>query len=282
MSVWYCIPSARPPEEAEACLSKWRDHGYKIALFVDWNPPGAPLDTRISRGDIMLMGGGRFAPKFDPQTKIPYAPGTKTHPPNFNEYPGYAQATNALIAEVLARDPSCDWCVAGGDDIDPDANHTADEIAAQCSEHFARIHTQNRGDWAAEDYRRLATWGVMQPTGDRFDGGSIDRICGSPWLGREFCRRVNQGRGPFWPEYTHMFSDEELQNVAVKLGVLWQRPDLIHYHNHFQRVPGTDFGQRATTPPHLAEAYSPEHWRKYKALFEARKATGFPGSEVIG
>jgi hypothetical protein len=38
MSVWYCIPSKRPPEEAEKCLKLWRERGYKIALWVDSDP----------------------------------------------------------------------------------------------------------------------------------------------------------------------------------------------------------------------------------------------------
>lgn len=33
MSVWFCIPSARPAVEAEPVLAKWRTMGYKIALL---------------------------------------------------------------------------------------------------------------------------------------------------------------------------------------------------------------------------------------------------------
>ncbi len=245
-NTWYCIPSARPPAEAEACLSKWRERGYKIAVWRD---------------------------------------------------------------EVDQLIHTADYFVGGIDGIDyPDPNHTADEIAAQCSIYF---DAKDRITWAGEQVGepfnfpsedalvkyakgyvdpgvvrlhrqgRAHTFGVVQPTGDRFAGGSIDRICGSPWIGRSFAERVNGGKGPLWPEYTHMFGDEELQEVATKLGVLWQRPDLTHYHKHFQRVAGTDIAQPLAPPPHLVEANSPAHWAKYQALFRARKAAGFPGSEVI-
>jgi hypothetical protein len=123
----------------------------------------------------------------------------------------------------------------------------------------------------------------MQPTGDRFAGGSIDRICGSPWLGREFCRRMYGGRGPFFPEYRHMFVDEELQEVAKSLGCFWQRIDLVHLHLHFMRDSRalTSNASRTEVPAHLVEANTREHWDKYKALFLARKGAGFPGHEPI-
>ncbi len=203
-------------------------------------------------------------------------------------YPGYAQAVNGLVARVMDLDPDAEWFVAGGDDTEPDPAHTAEEIAAQCNSYFTL--QQMRADSSPN------TFGVMQPTGDRFDGGSIDRICGSPWLGREFCRRINQGRGPLWPEYKHMFVDEELQHAAIKYGVLWQRPDLIHLHHHFARASahlnsravavsegGVTLygGDKKPRPVFLDEANSGSHWAKYKGLFLERKRAGFPGSEPL-
>lgn len=231
-SVWYCIPSARPPEEAEKCLSKWKAMGYKIALWRD------SVEYPFGIADYVRVG----------------------------KYPGYARAVNALAFDVLR-----DWIVTGGDDTDPDPNLTAEEIAAQLTAHFG------------------GTFGVCQPTGDRFafskaqGSAPIDRVAGSPWLGREWCLRANQGKGPLWPEYTHMFVDEELQNVAIKYGVFWQRPDLIHLHHHYQRVSDAinSPAQVREAPPHLVEVNKREHWDKYKAIFEARKRAGFPGSEPL-
>ena len=180
-------------------------------------------------------------------------------------YPGYAEAVNRLISQVMALDPHAEWFVTGGDDVEPDLNHTADEIAGQLTAHFA------------------GTFGVMQPTGDRFASGSIDRIAGSPWIGREFARRMYGGNGPYWHEYTHMFVDEEIQCVAEKYGVFWQRRDLIHLHQHFMRENAhlESMAVKRDIPPHLMEANSPEHWKKYQAIFKARKAAGFPGSEPL-
>jgi hypothetical protein len=182
------------------------------------------------------------------------------------QYPGYACAVNRLSAVVLERDPRCSFVIAAGDDIQPDLNFTPDRIANECEEYFA------------------GTFGVMQPVADRYGENEmhmgargsayVDRVCGSAWIGREFARRVNRGRGPLWPEYFHMGVDEELQAVATKLGVLWQRRDLIQYHQHWAR-------KREKMPDFLKKANSGAEWDKYKKLFADRQKAGFPGSEVL-
>ncbi len=244
MSVWFCIPSARPPGESEPVLRAWRERGYKIALFLDSH---VALRERIGLFDRAMADHDH-------------------HP----SYPGYAEAVNLLCASILHDDPACDWIVTGGDDTLPDPNHSAEEIAKQCTDNFA-IHQVVR---MATDG---PTFGVMQPTGDRFAGGSIDRIAGSPWLGREWCLRANQGRGPFHPGFTHMFGDQCLQEVAMKLGVFWQRPDLIHLHRHFQRESDALNSPAVIKPrpPHLDRWNTREHWDESKALFDKLKADGF-------
>lgn len=245
MSVWLCCPSARPVAEVNARMIKWRERGYKIALWRDREDATA--------SDFSLIG----------------------------EYPGIAQAHNALI-EAVFKDEECDWVVAGADDTDPDMGHTAEEIARQSSDYFAG-HYRGEPDGPCADN---ATFGVMQPTGDRWGedelhlgkrgSAYIDRICGSPWIGREFARRVNGGKGPFWPEYSHMFADQTMQETAQRLGVLWQRRDLIHYHDHCRR------DGRHVTPRFMEEAYSAKHWNDSKAIFERLKAQDFaPCTELI-
>lgn len=240
MSVWLCIPSARPVAEVNACMDKWRDMGYKIALWRDSRDGGLP------EFDAMIV----------------------------DKYQGYARAVNELSKLVL-EDPTCDWIVCAGDDTAPDPTKRANEIAAECTEYFARKYRT-----AERACHRPETFGVMQPTGDPWSdhqGRIIERIAGSPWLGREWCRRAYGGHGPLWPEYTHCFADEELQLVAQKFGVFWQRPDLTHMHSNWAR----ERGMAEDMPAFLAEANSPQHWAKYSALFNQRKAAGFPGSELI-
>ena len=177
-------------------------------------------------------------------------------------YPGYAYAVNNLVELILDRDPEVAWIVTGGDDTDP-ALSDPREIAAQCTEHFG------------------GTFGVMQPTGDRWAGGSIDRICGSPWMGREFCERMYGGDGPLWSGWQHCFVDEELQCVAQRLGVLGQRRDLTHKHNHWLRCEGPDdVNWKAVEPEHLKDK-NPTLQRD-RPLFNQRKARGFPGHEPLG
>jgi len=134
----------------------------------------------------------------------------------------------------------------------------------------------------------MATFGVMQPTGHRYGDDAmgrarwpdapayIDRICGSPWIGREFARRVNQGRGPWWPEYFHMHVDEELFNVAKGLGVLWQRRDLIHYHDHWGRK--VNGAHVEDIPEHLRFVSGAKHWAEAEAIFKRHQANGFAES----
>jgi hypothetical protein len=98
-------------------------------------------------------------------------------------------------------------------------------------------------------------------------------------MGREFCRRMYHGSGPMYNGYYHNFADEELQNVAQKLGVFWQRRDLIQEHRHWARPRGDvrdmpEWAQKINDP-RLSD------WDKSKALFAVRKAGGFPGSEPL-
>ena len=103
----------------------------------------------------------------------------------------------------------------------------------------------------------------------------IDRVCGSPWIGREFARRVNGGRGPWHPDYFHMFVDEHMQNVAKFLGVLWQRRDLIHFHQHW----GLDEHRTwDSIPEHLKFVSGPVHWAEAEAIFKRHQANGFAES----
>lgn len=272
MSVWLTIPSKRSPEESVPVLMAWKERGYKIALWRD--------DQNFPDGIVNIIRSER-------------------------EYPGYAVAVNRLIEQVIANNDDAEWFICGGDDVLPDPDHSAEEIAIQCREHFFAESSPQT------DARFAMTFGVMQPTGDRWGidpnahvfvsqtpgcdacvcqvcgrgnlgqavhltGAYIDRVAGSPWIGREFARRMYQGNGPYWPAFEHMYVDEHLMCVAQKLGVFWQRSDLIHYHQHWGRPrPGENMAPSDRMPEFLKKANSPEHWRKSKAIFDQLKAGGF-------
>ena len=257
MSVWLCIPSVRPPEEAEKCLKLWRERGYKIAL---WRDDLSDSDFYNRQCADWLYEG---------------------------VYPGYSAAVNFLILAVMERDPQAEWFVIGGDDVSPDPNHIAEEIARQTREYFVEDAHLRRGvpnPMHTDLYRQASTFGVMQPTGDRFADGSIDKIAGSAWIGREFARRMYQGKGPLWPEYTRFYMDEELQEVATRWGVFHQRRDLVHLHRHYMRE-----SDAIDSPAIYSEI--PEHlkaqevkWKAEQDIFNKRKharPTPWPGSEPI-
>ena len=174
------------------------------------------------------------------------------------EYRGYPHAVNTL-AEWAVKQMGADIVITGGVDITPEPFKGAQAIASEFMEQFPD------------------TFGVMQPIGDDWmtDSNGIPaaaRICGSPWMGREFIRRINGGRGPFWPEYFHFFCDEEMKCVTEKLRILWQRPDLNQRHDHWSR-------KKVPRPPHLYPAKA--NWLDAKDLFLKRKGAGFPGHEPI-
>jgi hypothetical protein len=243
VSVWLTIPSARPAVEIADRIQRWQKQGYRIALWR--NGPHVP--------DALPFLTNRDALKATP------------------EYAGWGASINGLIKEIAVYDPRADWFVGGGDDTDPDLNKRAGDIAVECIQHFGG-----------------GTCGVMQPTGDRWGENEpwaratyphapayIDRVCGSPWIGREYAIRANLGLGPFWRRYAHMFADEELHAVAYRQGLLWQRRDLIHYHDHVRR------DGVARTPEFMSEWYGEAHWAESQKLFNERKQADFPGSEML-
>ena len=210
------------------------------------------------------------------QRDLPPTHGIKGAGVYVRQYLGYAEAVNFLAREVLADNPECDWIVAGGDDTYPDANKMADEIAMECSRVFGA--QQYPDDFDERGQPRRSTFGVMQPTGDPWSdsmGRIIERIAGSPWLGREWCRRAHAGKGPLWPEFRHMYVDEALQLYAQSLGVFLQRPDLTHFHAHAQR------DMRSPAAPHMKEWNSQKHWQESKAIFERLKSTNFAECQPI-
>ena len=262
MSVWLCLPSAR---ERGGTIAKWRESGYKLAV---WRDTGTSAGVHA---DIIVEG----------------------------LYPGYGAACNRLIRDAFSIDPDCKWVVCAGDDTLPDPRHP-DQIAFECGRHFGELQDAFREETtmhctygpdldgsnfvvALTPSQTIvgrfpwSTFGVMQPTGDRFARGSIERIAGSPWIGRDFCLRTYNGAGPYDPQYRHMFVDEALFDVANLLGCYWARPDLTHLHSHFMRA-SDDINSEAiyrAPPPHLVEANSQAHWDKYKRLFLQQKAGGF-------
>jgi hypothetical protein len=229
MPVFYAIPTADPAKCAR-CFEKWKGMGYLTAALVD-NTEHFKSVQKFANYYIYV-----------------------------SEWRGYAQAVNLLCADIFERHPEVNWVCTGGDDIYPDPDHWADEIAAECTEHFN------------------GTLGVMQPCGDEWmisGQRAAARICGSPWMGREFCRRINGGKGPFWSEYKHFYDDEEMKLVTEKLGILWQRFDLVQHHEHWSRNKG------GIAPPYILEKDRAGVPKQSKLLFEHRKGLGFPGSELI-
>jgi len=206
MNVVFAIPVAADDiGRANRTFKLWADQGYKTAALVD----------------------GNDAPNCD--VVVQHSP-----------YCGWAWAVNHL-AEVLA---GFNWLVTGGADIFPDPSRTADQVAAECLDHFG------------------GTFGVMQPVGDPYGALETQTACVSPWLGREW-----RERHPMHEGYYHFWADAELAQVAGAAKRLWWHHGITQRHDHWART-------GAPCPGHLAKAQ--ERHAKDWELFERRKAAGFP------
>lgn len=166
-------------------------------------------------------------------------------------YKGWPNSVNYLSKLLSDKE----IIIAAGDDMYPDENYESHELRLQFVKHFG------------------GTFGVMQPYGDKFGSMACDtceQICGSAWLGKEFRDKINQGKGPMWEEYWHMWADTELYQVANKYNCLWIRGDLTQYHEHRLRRTHSFL----PTIPH-------GNTKKSQQLYENRKLNHFPGSEPI-
>ncbi len=213
--VWFAIPSASP-EKCRKVLPVWRERGYRVAILQNFERADIPADICVWS----------------------------------DRYPGWAQSVNILAREIVPR--SAQIIVTGGDDMLPDPDHTAQELATQFLERFPD------------------TFGVMQPHADEYLASR--RYCGSPFLGRAWIDTMYHGQGPLFGKYHHNWADNELYWVARGLDALWLRPDLSHFHDHFTR------GGRA----------EPAYWSSVKQrdlddclLYFARAQTGFAGHEPL-
>lgn len=169
------------------------------------------------------------------------------------EYRGYSHATNTLSRLVLGSHSEANIIVGGGDDLFPATTKRAAEIEAEFIDHFN------------------GTLGVMQPSGDSHDKKIYETCAVSPWMGREFCERANQGKGPLHEGFVHFWVDRELYEVAKRLGILWLRPDLSQEHRHWLAL-------GIPRPDHL-KPWAARNQQDY-IYYKKREQAGFPGAEL--
>lgn len=172
------------------------------------------------------------------------------------DYPGFARATNPLCHCCVEN--GTDIVVVAGDDISPDEG-AAGDIAARFMARFPD------------------TFGVMQPMGDAYGAIRPDariKAAVSPWIGREFIRRVNGGHGIYHEGYGHLWADTELWHVAELLGVLQQEPGIKQYHAHWTRGHADNLPREKRKRINDQESID-------RRLFKERQAAGFPGHQPI-
>ena len=209
-------------------------------IWAVW--PSANPDLADKCAELWNAAGYKTAVLIDRGAAVPQVPNRTLLSPTWK---GYSHAMNRLCREV-----SGDVVVCISDDIHPSKEETPDEIRRKFLERFPD------------------TFGVMQPTGDKF--GSIDICCPCPWVGRAFINEAYGGNGPYNIDYFHYYSDKEIMDVAILMGAFQARNDLTQYHDHWQRC-------KQKRPKHLQHAL--ERWNADKKLCEVREAAGYPGHE---
>lgn len=240
-AVWLCIPSARADG---GTIRLWKERGYRVAVQRD---PGAP---QLSEDcfDVVLE----------------------------HEWDGYPKAVNRLCKYVLQEWTGTLVCVTGGDDIEPDPTYSPREIQQMFLGHLTCDFIN--GMESINPPEIFNTYGVMQPTGDPWSdsqGRIIERIAGSPWMGRDWILKSYGGNGPIFEGFYHFYEDEALQEAAKMQGVFWQRPDIVQKHNHWTRdrnVTGAD----RLRPVFLNKAQA--MWEADKQVFLECKARNFSES----
>lgn len=171
----------------------------------------------------------------------------------FGQFPGYYRIINSLVEDALCE--GADIVTCAGDDMLPDPVSTAQDIGR----FYLSLFPEGEG--------------VLQACGD---GQGIDalgvpaaaRICGSPTFGRDWITRSYEGNGPFWDGYRSFYADEDLKEVAQRLGYLFMAHQFTFLHKHWS------FGHMSRQ--FYQERNSNEHWQNDAALFAERKAEGFP------
>lgn len=166
---------------------------------------------------------------------------------SFGRYLGYWSACNDIISALWGN---MDWpvVIVAADDLFPDPR-PAEEVLEIYRTRFP-------------DHD-----GVMQPCGDDLPG--TKEICGSPWIGRKFIENTYNGRGPYYSGYQQFFGDQELMNVAQRMGKLWMHTGLTQRHEHWLR-PGIAKLDYQTA--------NDRFWDQDKATYYWRKSQGFPGA----
>lgn len=233
MEVWFALPVA-DVKMAINHFPAWKKMGYKIAILTD---EYTVSQHKIKPRTLDICGLIDFSHHVE-------------------KYEGWPKSAN-LLCSLL---PQADIVITGGADMTPDPKKDAQTIAQEFLDHFGPD-----------------LFGIMQPTGDRWmedtkGFAASERICGSPWIGKGVIQRLNQGNGPLWSEYYHFYADEEMKVVAETLGILWQRRDLTHFHDHWQR-------NHAVRPEYLTRAKM--QWKHDKNIFRKRQRAKFPGSEPL-
>ena len=220
----YVVFPAADADECRKCLWRWVPLGYKaFVLFDHGTLKDETLPSRL-RDDGLLEGWVVVSP-----------------------YRGWYASVNLLMALAFTR--GADWAVCVGSDMDPDPAHLPRDIEDAARARFG------------------GTCGVVQPAGDPWDekGGlrAAERICGSPWIGREFFELCG---GVVWDErYHHYFGDERLRETLLEDGYLWQPREYAHLHRHPTR-------ERRRKPLYLGKT-----WKRDEKTFRADKKAGFPG-----
>lgn len=168
-----------------------------------------------------------------------------------DSYGGTAASFKILVNEMLGEGARLMALI--NDDFFPTFNASAENVANRYACHFPD------------------GCGALQPTGDWY--AALSWCCPSPVVDAEFAKRFNGGMGVFWPEYYHLYCDQEFRDVTRRIGCLVETDMIGFEHRHRTR------GHADQLPAEKRQKIVARHDAD-KALFLSRQAAGFPGATL--
>lgn len=163
------------------------------------------------------------------------------------EYRGTAAAFNRMMREI---DADAFLCV--NDDVFPGEGADAATFSQVFSERFPD------------------GFGVMQAAGSWY--AALAWCAPYPLIGREFIRRTYGGTGCWHEGYYHLYPDQELRDVAIRLNAYAEAKDVCIEHRH------KSLGFADTLPPEK-RAKNEARAAHDANLYAMREAANFPGHQ---
>ena len=193
------------------------------------------------------------------------------------EYKGYYQSV-IVLAHMAIKEGRADVIIFAGDRISPPMHARAWQLGATFAAKFPNgygVMQPMAAQWKPTISGLSAREEMSAPNRRMHATPPSAERCESPWIGRRFVTEVYNGNGPYCSDYGQYFGDVELYEVARRMGVLWQRTDVVQEFDHWSKPGGPSMED-------YQQANFDRWYEKDLATYRARRYKEFPGSGTGG